>query len=144
MATETGRVDALVDRLSFQHAHSRRTKVVVLGFTAVLATYGAWLFADLVPRFLTFLLVAAVSAYALYARPTPRGVVIRGLYGLAVCLIATPVVLPLSFLALPYGTSAVSDPVPFVFTVADVVFLLVFGLLAVIPAGIGVVLEWRR
>lgn len=132
------------ERLAFEHTHDWPTRAVVLAFALAWAVGTGWLLADLRLRTPAFVVVALAGAYLLYDRPTRRDVVIRGLYGLAILLIATPVVLSASLFVLPYGTGAVSNPWALSLTVGDLLFLLAFGVLAAVPGGIAFALEYRR
>lgn len=145
MATGTaGLTDRARERVRFEHVHDYPTRAIVLGFAVVWSVYAAWLLADLRLRTPAFVLVAVAGTYALYSRPTRRDVVIRGLYGLALFLLATPVVLSLSLFVLPHGTGAISNPWAVSLTTGDLVFLVAFGLMAAVPAGIAAILEYRR
>lgn len=143
-AGHTRILDTVTTTLGFEHTHGPMTTLLVGGSMGVLGTYGAWLLADVLPRPVTFLAVAICSGYLTYARPSTRGVLVRGLYGLSILLVVTPVWLSLSMLVLPYGTEGLGDPVDLVFTTADLVFLVAFGGLAAIPAGMAAFIEWRR
>lgn len=147
MATAAGRdlLERAWDRaFGFEHSHDHRTKTLVLAFAVLLAVYASWLLADLRLRTPAFLLVAVGTTYLLYARPTRLAVLIRGLYAVALALLATPVVLSLSTFVLPHGRGAVTDPWALSMTVGDLAFLVVFGLIAAIPAGIAFGLGYRR
>ncbi|PSQ16516.1 hypothetical protein BRD00_11035 [Halobacteriales archaeon QS_8_69_26] len=131
-------------RLAFEHTHDWPTRAVVLGFAAAWAVGSGWLLADLRLRTPAFVVAALGGAYLLYDRPTRRDVVIRGLYGLAMLVLATPVVLSASLFVLPHGTGAVTNPWALSLTVGDLVVLVAFALLAAVPGGAAFVLEYRR
>lgn len=126
---------SLLDRVGFEHTHGARAALTVIAWAAVLAWYVGWLVADLGLRGPAFLIALAVAWYLLYAQPTRRAMTVRGLAALAVLLAVTPVFLDLPFLlaASRYG---VATPWAFVARAADLVMLVVFLLLAAIPAGI--------
>ncbi len=128
----------------FEHSHSPGTKLLVLALGVVVGLFASWLLADLGGRTISFLLFTAAGTYALYARPTRRDVLIRGLYSLALLLVLTPVMLNVTFLLADYGTGGITDPWRFVFTAADLLFLVVFSVFAAVPAGIAFLLDRRR
>lgn len=144
LARAWGLLAPVRERLAFEHAHDLPTRAVVLSFAVAWAVSAAWLLADLRLRTPAFLVVAPVGAYLLYGRPTRRDVVIRGLYGLAVLAVATPVVLSASLFVLPHGTGAIANPWALTLTVGDLVFLLAFAVLAAVPGGAAFLLEYRR
>lgn len=137
-----GQPAAILARLGVEHVHSRGTAAVVAGFALVHGAFVAWLLGDLLPGLAGFLLGAAVGAYLLYARPTRRGVVARGCYGLAALLVLTPVALEATFLVAAAG-AGVADPWAFVLSPVTVLYLVVFALLAAVPAGVGYLLDRR-
>ena len=128
----------LADRLRVDHRHSRVTTTVVLAIAVALAWYASWLTADLGLGTVTFVLVAAVAAYGLYRQPSRRAVLVVGLYVLAALLVVTPLFMNLPFM-LAAGTYDVSNAPAFTMRLADVVFLVVFVVLAAVPGG----LAWR-
>lgn len=133
----TGTEDLLA-RLRVEHRHDRATAALVLAGSLVLAWYGSWLTADLGLGTPTFVVVAAVAAYGLYRQPSRRDVLVVGLYALAALLVATPVFLNLPFL-LSAGAYDVANPTAFTMRLADLILLVVFVLLAGVPA----VVAWR-
>jgi hypothetical protein len=124
--------------LRVDHRHAPATTGVVLLFAALHAWYASWLAADLRLGTVAFVVVGVCSAYGLYRQPNRRSVVVVGLYVLAALLVASPVFMNLPFVlsAAAYG---VSNPLAFTLGLADLLFLLVFGLLATVPA----LLAWR-
>jgi hypothetical protein len=146
MATGTrpGLADRLRARFEFDHAHDRTTKALVLGAAVLLGAYAGYLLADLGLRTVAFVVVTAWAAYGLYARPTRRDVAIRGLYALAVLVLATPVALAATIPVLPHGTAGIENLLGFVVTIADLVLLAVFGAIAAVPAGVAFLLDRRR
>lgn len=125
----------LLDRVGFEHTHGARAALTAIAWAAVIAWYVGWLVADLGPRGPAFILALAIAWYLLYAQPTRRAMTVRGLAALAVLLGATPVFLNLPFL-LSSGRYGVAAPWAFVARAADLVTLVVFLLLAAVPAGI--------
>jgi len=128
----------VAERLRVGHRHSRETTAIVLAEALALALYASWLTADLGLGTVTFVLVAVVAAYALYRQPSRRGILVVGLYVLAAFLVVTPVFLNLPFL-LAAGSYDVSNPTAFTMRLSDVLFLVLFVILAAVPGG----LAWR-
>lgn len=133
----TDRTD-LFDRLRVEHRHTPGTTALVVLLAVALAWYASWLTADLGLGTIAFVLVAVVAAYALYRQPTRRGVLVVGLYALAVVLLVTPIFLNLPFL-LAAGSYDVSNPTAFTMRLSDVIFVVLFAILAAVPGG----LAWR-
>lgn len=132
----------VTERLGIEHRHSRRTTGLVVALALACGLYAGWLLADLAPRWVTLPVVALAGGAFLYARPTRVDAVATGLYSLAALVALTPVVLDLAFV-LDAGSHGVGNPWAFVLTPADLVALLVFGLFALVPAGIAFVVRRR-
>lgn len=124
---------ALPDALAVEHRHPRGTTAVVLALAVLLAWYASWLAADLGLGTVAFVLVAAGAAYGLYRQPTRSRVLAVGLYALAAMLALTPVFMNLPFL-LSAGSYGVPDATAFTVRLADAIFLVVFLVLAAVPA----------
>lgn len=122
-------------RFSIEHRHSAGTTALAVVLALVCGFYAAWLLADFGLRLPALIVVALASGVFFYARPTRAGVVSTGLYTLAVFIALTPVVLDLAFV-LAADQHGIENPWPFVLSLADLLFLVVFVLLALIPAGI--------
>lgn len=125
-------------RFAVDHRHPPRTAAVVFVFAIVLGWYASWLLADLGLGTVAFVLVAAGSAYGLYRQPTRRRATVRGLSALAALLAATPVFMNLPFL-LAAGRYGVGQPAAFTVRLADALVLVVFLIVAAVPAGVA----WR-
>jgi hypothetical protein len=129
-------VEDVRERLRVDHRHPPETTAVVLAMAVLLAWYASWLTADLGLGTVAFALVATVGAYGLYRQPGRRSVVVVGLYALAGLVASTPVFLNLPFL-LSAGAYGVSNPTAFTMRLSDFVFVVVFGVLAAVPAVTG-------
>lgn len=127
--------DSLTDRLFpvFDHTHDALTTAMVVGFAAVLGLYASWMVADFGVRFPAFLVTAVALGYLLYGQATRRTVLAGGLYSLAGLLVLTPVVYELSFVA-ESGRPGVGSPWQHVLSTADLLLVVVFLVLAAVPA----------
>lgn len=127
MASETG------------HALERSTDTTAVAATVVgglvLGLYASWMAADLVARWLVFLVVALGAGYALFDQPAVRAQVAYGCYVLAGLVLLTPVlmILPDVLSGSVYGVGAVGMAAQ----LANLILLAVFGLLAAIVAYVG-------
>jgi drug/metabolite transporter (DMT)-like permease len=124
-----------------EQRHGAGTTALVVGIAAFLGLWAAWLLADLLPRPAGFLLGAVVGGALLYRRADRVDVVAGGLYGVALLLLSTPFVMQLPY-ALNAGMISNGGALTFVRTM-DLVFLLLFVVLAAIPAGIAYYLTNR-
>ena len=130
-----------LDRFGITHRHTAGTTAIAVAFALVCGLYASWLLADFGLRWLA--LVVALGGGALfYTCSTRAGVFAAGCYGLAVLVALTPVMLDLAFVAVA-GGYGITSPWPFVLSLADLVFVAVFVVLALVLAGIGVVVGRR-
>lgn len=127
--------DSLADRALpvFDHTHDAVTTGVVVAFAALLGAYASWMTADLGVRFVAFAAAALGVGYLLYSEPTRRTVVASGLYALATFVAATPFVYELSVL-LSGRFVAAGSPLRHVLTATDLLFVLLFLVVAAVPA----------
>lgn len=127
--------DSLADRVLplFDRTHGPLTTGLVVAFAAVLGLYASWLTADFGARTVAFAAAAVGVGYVLYGEPTRRAVVARGLYVLAAFVAATPFVYELSIL-LGGGYAGVGSPWQHVLSVTDLLFVLLFLVVAAVPA----------
>lgn len=125
--------EGVLDRLLpvFDHTHDARTTAVVVVFAAVLGMLAGWLAADFGVRFPAFLVGAVGTGYLLYGRPTRRAVVAAGLYSLAALLAVAPLVYELGLIA------GVDRPFRHVLSVADLLVVLLFWVIAAVPGAVG-------
>lgn len=96
----------------------------------ILGLYAAWIAADIVARWLVFLVVALVVGYVLLTKPTVRSQAVYGGYALAALIVLTPifVIIPDVLSAGTYGVGATG----MIFQIANLLLLVVF----LIPAAI--------
>lgn len=127
-----------LERLGVHHTHDPGTTSVIFVLAVVLGNYAAWLVADVGIGLPVFAIGSLVATWGLYRQPTRRAVAVRTLQALAALLIATPIAIDLTFLVLA-GRHGVTDPLSFVTTPADLVFLVAFA----IPAAALLVVAWR-
>lgn len=146
MASDTRADDAggrsrSVRRLVGGQRHSARTTALAVVLALLCGAYAAWLLADFGLRWPALLAVAVLAGVFFYSRRTPAAMLVCGFYALAVLVVLTPIVLDLAFVfaADGYGIT----PWPFVLSLADLVFLGVFVVLALVLSAIGVVISRR-
>lgn len=127
MASETGH--------ALERPTDATTVAVAVGGGLVLGLYASWMAADLVARWLVFLVVAVGAGYALFDQPDVRAQVAYGCYVLAGLLVLTPILMlfPDVLSGSEYGVGAVGMAAQ----LANLILLLVFGLLAAIVAYAG-------
>lgn len=125
--------DGTLDRVFplFDHTHDPVTTAIVVGFAAVLGLLAGWVTADFGVRFLAFLVGAVGTGYLLYGQATRRAVVAAGLYSVAALLAVAPLLYELSFVL------GVEAPLRHVFSLGDILLVLVFWIVAAIPALVG-------
>lgn len=126
MATDGGVIDRVFPL--FDHTHDALTTLVVVVFAALLGLVAGWVAADFGVRFVAFVVGAVGTGYLLYGQPTRRAVLAAGLYSLAGLLALAPIVYELGTVA------AVSDPLAHVLSLSDLLVVLLFWLLAAVPA----------
>lgn len=141
-STDAHPLRSVARRLGIAHRHTAGTTAIVVVLALVCGVYASWLLADFGLRLPALVVVGLVCGVVFYARPTRAGVLATGLYALAALVALTPVMLDLAFVlaADPYG---IADPWPFVLSLADLLFLVVFVLLALLLAGVAFVLNRR-
>lgn len=125
----------LLERLGVHHTHDPATTSAVFVLAIVLGNYAAWLVADVGIGLPVFAAGSLVATWGLYRQPTRRAVAVRTLQALAALLVATPIAIDLTFLVLA-GSYGVADPLSFVTTKADLVFLVAFAIPALVLWGI--------
>ncbi|MFC5971220.1 hypothetical protein ACFPYI_07735 [Halomarina salina] len=125
--------DAIRDRVGslFDRSHDAVTTGLVVVFALILGAFAAWLLADVLPRTVTFVLAAVGFGALFYSRGTRRSVVAFGLYALAALVALIPVVYEL-VLALN-----VADPLAHLVSATDLLFVLLFWVVALVPALVG-------
>lgn len=131
-----------LDRLGVTHRHDPLTTSVVFVAALLLGNYAGWLLADLDVGFVAFAVGSLVATWVLYKQPSRRAVVVRAFRALAVLLVLTPIAIDLTFLvrAFEYG---LANPLSFVTTPADLLYLVVFAVLAAVPWGLARWLDSR-
>lgn len=144
MASERPTASVALDRLGITHGHTPAATLGIVVLAAGLGGYAAWLTADFGVSTLVFVVAAVGSAYVLYRRSDGWDALAVACYLFAAFLALTPV-----FLNLPYvvdgGRYGIGSLAPFVFSLANLVVLVVFLLLAAVPAAAGyLVRRWRR
>lgn len=122
--------DSLVDRVFplFDHTHDVVTTGVVVLSAALLGLYASWTTADFGLRTPAFVVVALSLGYLLYRQDSRRGVVAGALYSLAALVALTPLLYELTVLV------RAASPLQHVLSVTDLVFVLLFWLVAAVPA----------
>lgn len=141
-AADSSQLRAVARRLGIEHRHSIGTTGLVVVLALICGLYAAWLLADFGLRWPALVVVFLLGGVRFYGRPTRVGVLAAGLYTLAVFIAVTPVILDLAFV-LAADSYGVANPWSFVLTMADLLFLVVFVLLALIPAGIAYITKRR-
>jgi hypothetical protein len=124
-----------------ENRHDTATNALIVAFAALFGLYGSWMLADLLPRVVGFGLPALVGAYVCYQRADRGSVVAAGCYGLAVLVVLTPVALQLPYV-LNGGMVSNGGALSF-FQPMDLVFLLIFLVIAAVPALVGFYLNNR-
>lgn len=127
--------DSPLDRLFplFEHTHDRVTTALVVVFAALLGVVASWVVADFGVRFPAFLVGSVAVGYLLYGRESRRAVLAGGLYMLAALVALTPIVSEIHVLTVA-GMRGVGDPWQHVLTVSDLLLVVVFFLVAAVPA----------
>jgi len=115
----------------FDHTHDAVTTGVVVVFAAVLGLLAGWLAADFDVRFPAFVVGAVGTGYLLYGQPTRRAVLAAGLYSLAAVAAVAPLVYELGLVV------SVDQPLRHVLSVADLLVVLSFWVVAAVPAVVG-------
>lgn len=132
--------DSLAQRLGIDHRHSAGTAALAVVFALLCGIYASWLLADFGLRWPVLIIALVGSGVLFYGQPTRNSVVALGLYCLAALLALTPVILNLVFVvdSSRYG---VANPWPAVLTIADLVFLVVFVVFALVLSGIASLID---
>ena len=122
--------DSLVDRVFplFDHTHDALTTGLVVVTAALLGLYTSWMTADFGIRTPAFVVAALALGYLLYRQESRRGVVAGALYSLAALVALTPLLYELTILL------RAADPLQHVLSVTDLVFVLLFWVVAAVPA----------
>jgi uncharacterized membrane protein YhfC len=122
--------DSLVDRVFplFEHTHDTVTTGIVVLSAALLGQYASWAAADFGLRTPTFVVVAVALGYLLYRQDSRRGVVAGACYSLSALLAVTPLLYELTVL------TRATRPLQHVLSVTDLLFVLLFWVVAAIPA----------
>lgn len=141
-SADTRRSRSVARRLGIKHRHSIGTTGLAVVLALICGFYAAWLLMDFGLYWLALVVVTLVASVRFYARPTRANVLATGLYTLAVFIVLTPVILDLAFV-LAANTYGIDNPWPFVLSLSNLLFLLVFILLALIPAGIAYITKRR-
>lgn len=121
---------SLVDRVFplFDHTHDGVTTGVVVVSAALLGLYASWITADFGLRTPAFVLVAVALGYLLYRQDSRHAVVAGALYSLAALVAVTPLLYELTILV------RASSPLRHVLATSDLLFVLLFWVVAAIPA----------
>lgn len=117
------------------HDHPPGTVALVVVFALLLGVAASWLLADLGLRLPALLAGWLGGGYWLYRKPDRRAVAVSGLYAVAALVALVPVAMNVTALAVAGGHGFRAGP--FALSVVDVVLLVVFLLLAAVPAGLG-------
>lgn len=122
--------DSLVDRVFplFEHTHDALTTGVVVVSAALLGLYASWTTADFGLRTPVFVVVALVLGYLLYGQDSRSRVVAGALYSLAALVALTPLLYELTVLL------RAQNPLQHVLSVTDLLFVLLFWVVAAVPA----------
>jgi hypothetical protein len=122
--------DSLVDRVFplFDHTHDALTTGIVVVSAALLGLYASWATADFAIRTPAFVVVAVALGYLLYRQDSRRGVVAGALYSLAALIALTPLLYEFTVLV------RAATPLQHLLSVTDLVFVLLFWVVAAIPA----------
>ena len=142
-ASDPSPVQQVRERAGMEYTHSPPTIVVIVAWAGVLGWYLSWLTADFGLRLTAFSLGVVGMALILYRQPDRRRITVVSLYALAALLVLTPVFMNLYYL-LHAGAFGVANPAAFVFGLSDLIFLVVFAILAVIPLMLGRRIERNR
>jgi hypothetical protein len=125
------------------HTHTPLTTVVIGVLSAVLGIYAGWITADFGLRTPASVIAFLVAAVWLYRQRDGWSALATGLYLLAVLIVLTPILFNLAFV-LDASRYDISNTSGFVLTTSDLVFFLVFVLIALIPAGLATLIRWRQ
>lgn len=126
--------------LGITHSHTPAGTIGIGVISVVLGWYAGWITADFGLRIPAFIGVALVAVVWLYRQRDGWVALSQGLYFLAALLVLTPIVFNLAFV-LDAGRYDISDVTGFVLTISDLMFVLVFAVLALIPAGIATLIR---
>lgn len=107
----------------------RHLSRVVLG-AVVLALYATWMAADLVARWLLFPVVALLAGYLLYERRSAHDQTVFVGYALSILLVLTPILFVVPDITGGFDAGLSS----LVFTVSNLMVLILFGILAAVVA----------
>lgn len=113
----------------------RREAGLALALSLVPAWYLSWLLADVGLRWIGFVLGWTAVSWVLVSREWPRELGIAWLRILAGLLLLTPIFLVIPFV-LNAGRFGVGKLAGFVLTESNLITIVVFALLAAVPAGI--------
>lgn len=114
-----------------EEPHDTVTVAIIVLFVSVVGFLAGWLAADFGIRFPAFLVGAAGTGYLLYRQPTRQAVLAAGLYSIAALIAVAPIIYELGVLA------TVDAPLRHVLSPSDLLLVLVFWLLAAVPAVVG-------
>lgn len=125
--------EGFIDRLGpvFEHTHDRITTAIVVVLAAAFGLLTRWIVADFDVAFLGFLVAAVGTGYLLYRQPTRRAVVAAGCYSFAALVAVVPIVYELGLAV------TVQDPVSHLLSTTDILLVVVFWLVAAVPALVG-------
>lgn len=124
-----------------ENRHDTATNALVVAFAALFGLYGSWMLADFVPRVVGFALPALVGGWVCYGRTDRGSVAAAGCYGLAMLVVLTPFAVQIPYLldgGMVSNGGALSLLQPM-----DLVFLLLFLVIAAVPALVGFYLNNR-
>jgi hypothetical protein len=111
--------------------HDTGTIAIIVLFAAVVGLLAGWLAADFGIRGPAYAVGAAGSGYLLFQQPSRRAVLAAGLYSVAAMVAVAPMVYELGVVA------TVDAPLRHVLGASDLLVLLVFWLVAAVPAIVG-------
>ena len=138
---DAGRRSGSVRRLGGSQRRSVRSTVLAVVLALLCGVYAAWLLADLGLRWPALIATTAIAGVLFYSRRTPAAMLASACYGLAALVALTPIALDLAFVLAADGYGV--TPWPFVLSLADLVFLGVFVVLALVLSAIGFVIGRR-
>lgn len=125
------------------HTHPPTITVGIGILSVVLGIYAGWIAADFGLRTSASVITFLIVAVWLYRQRDGWSAFAIGLYVLAALIVLTPILFNLAFVldAGRYGISQVSE---FVLTLSNLIFFLVFVLIALIPTCLATLIRWQR
>lgn len=131
MAGTAGSAPDETEHAEVEPAHDTGTIAIIVLFAAIVGLIAGWLAADFGIRLPAYVVGAAGSGYLLYQQPSRRAVLAAGLYSVGAMIAVAPIVYELGVVA------TVDAPLRHVLGPSDLLLVLVFWLLAAVPAIVG-------